>query len=222
MRYLFDDYELNTETQELSYAGQQIPLTPKAYAVLAHLIVNRDRLVSKDELLDEIWPDTYVDDSAVKRNIMAVRRAIGDRSSTREHIVTQRARGYRFVTPVRVWEPQAADASDTATQPPAPTMPTTSQPSSAPTSVPLSLRPAIAEAAERKLVTALYCMVSHTTDASGEMDLDTLHSLMQTVYTYTYEEAQRYGGTVSTLRAKAASSSLALRCLWRTTHSEPR
>ncbi len=70
MRYLFDDYELNTETQELSYAGQQIPLTPKAYAVLAHLIVNRDRLVSKDELLDEIWPDTYVDDSAVKRNIM--------------------------------------------------------------------------------------------------------------------------------------------------------
>ncbi|WP_256872715.1 winged helix-turn-helix domain-containing protein [Candidatus Entotheonella palauensis] len=100
MRYLFGGYELNTETQELSQAGRLIPLTPKAYAVLAHLIANRDRLVSKDELLEEIWPGTYVDDSAVKRNIMAVRRALGSGSNANEHIKTQRARGYRFATSV--------------------------------------------------------------------------------------------------------------------------
>ena len=80
MRYLFGDCELNTQTCELRRAGLPISLTPKAYAVLDYLISHRDRLVSKEELLEQIWPDTYVDDSAVKRNIMAVRRAIGDGS----------------------------------------------------------------------------------------------------------------------------------------------
>ncbi len=184
MQYLFGDYELNTETQELSRDDRLIPLTPKAYAVLAHLIANRDRLVSKDELLDEIWPDTYVDDSAVKRNIMAVRRAIGGGSGANEHIKTQRARGYRFTTPVRVIEPEAEPVFDAAIPVPEPIAISTPPP------------PTVGETAERKLITALYCTVGHATGAHGDMDLDTLHNLMQTVYTCAYEEAQRYGGTV--------------------------
>ena len=195
MRYRFGDYELNTETQELSRAGQLIPLTPKAYAVLAHLIANRDRLVSKDELLDELWPDTYVDDSAVKRNIMAVRRAIGG-SSANEHIKTQRARGYRFATPVQVLEPEAKSILDTAIT--APNLPPPGVPLPAPEPITLSSppHPMAAEAAERKLITALYCTVGHVVGPDGSMDLDTLHHLMQTVYTCAYEEALRYGGTV--------------------------
>ena len=191
MRYLFGDYELNTETQELSQAGRLIPLTPKAYAVLAHLITNRDRLVSRDELLDEIWPDTYVDDSAVKRNIMAVRRAIGGNASANEHIKTQRARGYRFVTPVQVLIPEtkpAFDAPLTAAATPPPVL--------EPIVTPSPPQPPVSEMAERKLITALYCTVGHTAGSDGPLDLDTLHTLMQRVYTCAYEEAQRYGGTV--------------------------
>ncbi len=81
MRYVFDEYELDTQTCELRRAGVPIALTPKAYAVLTYLIEHRDRLVSKEELLEALWPDTYVDDSAVKRNIMAIRRALEDRSN---------------------------------------------------------------------------------------------------------------------------------------------
>ncbi len=196
MRYLFGGYELNTETQELSQAGQLIPLTPKAYAVLSYLIANRDRLISKDELLDEIWPDTYVDDSAVKRNIMAVRRSIGGGSGTDQHIKTQRARGYRFTTPVRVLEVEADPTVDTATLAPA------TPPAPEPTAVPLSPQPTVPEAAERKLITALYCSVGHTAGPDGSLDLDDLNNLMQMIYTCAYEEAQRYGGTVQYLTSE--------------------
>ncbi len=180
MRYRFGDYELNTQTQELSQTGQSISLTPKAYAVLAYMLAHHERLVSKDELLEEIWPDTYVDDSAVKRNIMAVRRAIGDGGT--QHIKTQRGQGYRFTTPVQVLQPEAAPVADLA--PPAPTP-------SAPT-----VEIAVASAGERKLITALYCTVGSPTVQTGGTDLDTLHDLMQTVYGLAHEEAQRYGGTM--------------------------
>ncbi len=189
MRYLFGDYELNTETQELSQAGRLIPLTPKAYAVLAHLITHHERLVSKDELLEEIWPDTYVDDSAVKRNIMAVRRAIGGGPGAAEHIKTQRARGYRFATSVQVLEPEDAPAFDTAALAPDP-------PPLGPVAILSPPQPTAAGAGERKLITALYCTVSRAAGPTEDVDLDILHILMQTVYTCTYEEAQRYGGTV--------------------------
>ena len=84
-----------------------ITLTPKAYAVLDYLICHRDRLVSKEELLEQVWPDTYVDDSAVKRNIMAVRRAIGDGSGAPQPIKTQRGQGYRFVAAIQIHDSQS-------------------------------------------------------------------------------------------------------------------
>jgi DNA-binding winged helix-turn-helix (wHTH) protein len=201
---LFDNYQLNTETQELSQAGRLIPLTPKAYAVLAHLIANRDRLVSKEELLDEIWPETYVDDSAVKRNIMAVRRAIGGGSGPKAHIKTQRARGYRFIATVRVLASGMESTSDTITPSPTQPIPAESLPSPEPVALPPLPQPMTAEAAERKLITALECVVSHTAGTDGNPALETLHDRMQTVYSCTYEEAQRYGGTVQYLTGEGS------------------
>ena len=191
MRYRFgEDYELNTETQELLQGDRLIPLTPKAYAVLAYLLDNRDRLVSKEELLDEIWPETYVDDSAVKRNIMAVRRALGGGSSANAHIKTQRARGYRFASPVQVVTSEAEADVDAAPpfDPPAPPAPPAASPSP-----PISVA---VETAERKLITALYCMAARLAGSDADLELDALHDLMQAVYACVYEEAQRYGGAV--------------------------
>ena len=104
MRYIFDDYELDTQTCELRRAGQSIPLAPKAYAVLLYLVEHRDRLIPKAELLEQVWPDTYVDDSAVKRNILAVRRAIEDRPQAPKRLRTQRGQGYRFTAMVTVYD----------------------------------------------------------------------------------------------------------------------
>lgn len=173
MRYRFGNYELNTQTRELSQDGLPIPLTPKAYAVLAYMLAHHERLVSRDELLEAIWPDTYVDDSAVKRNIMAVRQAIGGGSGGSGHIKTQRGQGYRFITPVEV-----ADETAPVVDPVPPPVP--------------SPPPAGAGAGERKLITALYCTVG----SAAAPDLDTLHDLMQAVYATAHEEVQRYGGTM--------------------------
>ena len=199
MRYRFgDDYELNTETQELSHDGQLIALTPKAYAVLAYLLDNRDRLVSKEELLDAIWPETYVDDSAVKRNIMAVRRALGGGSSANAHIKTQRARGYRFASPVQALTSDAEVNADAALPPAPPEPADLPEPIAQPEPVaPASPPPSVAvESAERKLITALYCMAERPPGADAGLDLDGLHDLMQAVYACVYAEAQRYGGAV--------------------------
>jgi DNA-binding winged helix-turn-helix (wHTH) protein/class 3 adenylate cyclase/tetratricopeptide (TPR) repeat protein len=104
MRYVFDDYELDTQTCELRRAGQSIPLAPKAYVVLLYLVEHRDRLIPKKELLDQVWPDTYVDDSAVKRNILAVRRAIEERPHAPQRLKTQRGQGYRFTAAVTPYD----------------------------------------------------------------------------------------------------------------------
>ncbi|MGE3536873.1 MAG: AAA family ATPase [Candidatus Tectimicrobiota bacterium] len=110
MIYAFGTYELDTQVCELRCAGQPIPLTPKVYHVLAYLIRHHDRLITKDELLEQVWPQSYVDDSAVKRCIMAARRAIDDHPTSPQHIKTMRGQGYRFIAPVTRRPPDSAGA----------------------------------------------------------------------------------------------------------------
>jgi DNA-binding winged helix-turn-helix (wHTH) protein len=74
MSYVFGQYILDTERHELSYAGQPIKLERKAYQVLTHLLQHHERLVTKEELLEQVWPETYVNDSAVRRPTLSVRR----------------------------------------------------------------------------------------------------------------------------------------------------
>lgn len=101
MVYGFDDFTFDTQTCELRRQGALITLAPKVYQVLAYLIAHRDRLVAKDELLEQIWPNTYVDDSSVKHCIMAARRALAERSGTPRYLKTMRGQGYRFIATVR-------------------------------------------------------------------------------------------------------------------------
>lgn len=114
MLFVFDDYELDTQACELRRAGTLVKLAPKVYHVLAYLIQHRDRLISKEDLLEQLWPDTYVDDSAVKRTIMAARRAIGDRSDSPKRIKTLRAQGYRFIASVTAYDHMSSEAKEPA------------------------------------------------------------------------------------------------------------
>lgn len=104
MRYIFGDYTLDTARRELYHLETPIPLEPKAYQVLSYLVQNHDRLVTRDELLEHVWPDVYVDDSAVARRIQALRQSVGDSSITQQVIQTRRGQGYRFVAPVALPE----------------------------------------------------------------------------------------------------------------------
>ncbi|MDY7085054.1 MAG: AAA family ATPase [Actinomycetota bacterium] len=95
--YRFDGFELDPALYELRRAGERIPLEPRGFDVLLHLIANRDRVVSKEELLDSVWGDRFVSEAAVTTVLRNIRVAIGDAGREQRLIRTLYRRGYQFV-----------------------------------------------------------------------------------------------------------------------------
>jgi DNA-binding winged helix-turn-helix (wHTH) protein len=92
----FGEYEVDLDLYELRCAGELVELPPRAFDLLAFLLENRGKVVSKSELMRALWPDTVVTKDSLPHAVMAVRRALG--ASTGTHfIATVRGRGYRFV-----------------------------------------------------------------------------------------------------------------------------
>ena len=80
--------------------GRPVPLTPKAFDVLAALVEQPGRLISKEELLQKVWPDTFVEESNLAYNVFALRKALGDTADNGQYIETVAKRGYRFIATV--------------------------------------------------------------------------------------------------------------------------
>jgi Transcriptional regulatory protein, C terminal len=78
MIFVFDEYELDLDRFELRVRGQARPVEPQVLDVLAALVRHRDRVVSKEELLDEVWHHRFVTESALTSRIKSARRAVGD------------------------------------------------------------------------------------------------------------------------------------------------
>jgi DNA-binding winged helix-turn-helix (wHTH) protein/predicted ATPase len=97
MIHAFDGYELDLARYELRRDGDVVPVEPQVFDVLVYLVEHRDRLVTKEELLDNVWGDRFVSESALTSRIKAARRAIGDDGSRQRLIRTAHGRGYRFV-----------------------------------------------------------------------------------------------------------------------------
>jgi adenylate cyclase len=117
LRYLFEEYALDIGRRELRRATAVVPLTPQEFDLLAYLIHNRDRVVSKDDLIAAIWNDRSVSDSALTTRINAARSAIGDTGKAQRLIRTLPRRGIRFVGAVREeQQPGSLPAADTATK----------------------------------------------------------------------------------------------------------
>src|ERR1044072_9454532 len=102
--YEFGPYQLNVNTRLLKRSGETISLTPKAADILGLLITRAGQLVEKDELLKEIWPDTFVEEANLSQNIFYLRKALGDDRAGPKYIETVTRRGYRFIANVRVVE----------------------------------------------------------------------------------------------------------------------
>lgn len=100
MIYLFADCELDTTLFELRKRGAHVALEPQAYDLLAYLLGHRDRVVTKVELLDQLWADRFVSDGAITHCVMLARKAVGDAGSVQRVIKTIHRRGYRFIAPV--------------------------------------------------------------------------------------------------------------------------
>src|SRR5438093_13296782 len=78
----------------------RVPLTPKAFDVLRYLVEHADRLVTQDEILGALWPETYVNPEVIKKYVLGIRKALGDRRDKPEFIETFPRRGYQFVASV--------------------------------------------------------------------------------------------------------------------------
>src|ERR1700722_18713099 len=99
--YEFGPFRMDPDKQVLLRDGQLVAVTPKAFETLLVLVRRSREVVSKEELLKEIWPDSFVEESNLSQNIFLLRKALGDTAESRQYIVTLPGRGYRFAAPVR-------------------------------------------------------------------------------------------------------------------------
>lgn len=98
--YRFGDCLVDPRRFELRRGGDPVHLEPQVFTLLVHLIEHRDRVVAKTELLDAVWGDRFVSDSALTSRVKSLRRAVGDDGSSQRVVATVHGVGYRFVAEV--------------------------------------------------------------------------------------------------------------------------
>ena len=138
MQFLFTDHTLDTDRRELRRAGEAIDVEPQVLDVLIYLVENRERVVSKDDLIASVWEGRIVSDATMSSRIYAARKALGDTGQGQKLIRTFARKGHRFIGAVRT-QPKDDERAATATGPPSDEHRERSRPTS-----PISDRPAIA------------------------------------------------------------------------------
>ena len=98
--YRFDDFLADPKTWRLTRDGQEIHLDPVVLKLLIYLIANRNRLVTRDELMNTVWGETVISESALTKAVARLRKALNDDSATPRYLETVRTLGYRFVATV--------------------------------------------------------------------------------------------------------------------------
>jgi TolB-like protein/DNA-binding winged helix-turn-helix (wHTH) protein/Flp pilus assembly protein TadD len=111
----FGPFRIDGAQRLLSSSGTLVPLEPKVFDTLFALVEARGRLVSKEELLQRVWPGTFVEEGGLARNVSAIRRVLGEGLGGVSYIETIPKRGYRFVAPVTVVGDETTSQPSTAT-----------------------------------------------------------------------------------------------------------
>src|SRR5436190_6956266 len=97
MIYRFEEFSFDTQRCELRRGGELIPVEPQVYQLLQLLIENRDRLVTRDQIVDQVWNGRFISDAAVSSRIKSARRALSDDGRAQRLIRTLPRLGFRFV-----------------------------------------------------------------------------------------------------------------------------
>jgi DNA-binding winged helix-turn-helix (wHTH) protein len=95
--FRFGDHVLDTERRELRRGAEPVALEPQVFDLFVYLVRNRDRVVSKDDLIDNVWGGRIVSDSALTSRLNAARRAVNDSGAEQRIIRTVQRRGVRFI-----------------------------------------------------------------------------------------------------------------------------
>jgi TolB-like protein/DNA-binding winged helix-turn-helix (wHTH) protein/Tfp pilus assembly protein PilF len=109
--YQFGEFRLDTQNRVLRRGQEIVPLTPKAFEVLLVLLQNSGQVVTKDELMKAVWPDSFVEESNLTQTIFVLRKALGENLDQR-YILTVQGRGYRFAVDVKEISSGGAKATD--------------------------------------------------------------------------------------------------------------
>ncbi|MFQ5477267.1 MAG: AAA family ATPase [Candidatus Binatia bacterium] len=174
---VFGPFQYDEALGELRTKGQRVALEPTPLRLLAYLIEHRNRVVSKEELLTQIWPDATVGDTALSSAISHVRQALGDSGSRQRMIVTLRRRGFRFIAEVD-------ERLVRSTPGPA-----------RPGDHPHRISPPLLEG-ERKQVTTLFADVEGSMELIEGMDPEAAHRIVGPVLRLMTDAVQQYEGHV--------------------------
>ncbi|TPQ30286.1 hypothetical protein C2U70_26980 [Bradyrhizobium guangdongense] len=107
MQFLFGDHRLDTDRRELSRSDAPVAVEPQVFDLVVHLMENRDRVVTKEELIDKIWHGRSVSESTLTSRINAARKAVGDSGANQALIRTIARKGFRFVGDIELRVAQA-------------------------------------------------------------------------------------------------------------------
>jgi class 3 adenylate cyclase len=176
MRYAFADCVLDTDRRELDRAGEVLVLRPKVFQVLTYLIEHRDRVISKEELLEQCWPGRVVSEATLSTCMKHVRVALGDSGSEQKCIKTLHGHGFHFVAPLL--DEESAAAGD------------------GPGAAGDDSLPRVAER-EFKQVSVLACAVSDADRLSENLGPESMDALMRGFFASARVVLSRYGGTVT-------------------------
>lgn len=108
--YQFGPFVLDTLQHALLKEGKPVALTPKTYDTLLVLVQNRGRMLSKDELMNKLWPDSFVEEANLTQQVSMIRKALGDSSGDPRYVHTVPGRGYRFTAAIRDSTEEKADS----------------------------------------------------------------------------------------------------------------
>src|SRR6476660_3043510 len=112
---VFHPFRLDTLNHCLWREEERVTLTPKAFDVLRYLVEHADRLVTQEEILEALWPATYVNPEVVKKYVLGIRKVLGDQPGKPTFVATFPRRGYRFIAPIRD-EADQSNSSATANE----------------------------------------------------------------------------------------------------------
>jgi TolB-like protein/DNA-binding winged helix-turn-helix (wHTH) protein/Flp pilus assembly protein TadD len=117
--YAFADFRLDPQNRVLRRGGATVPMTPKAFDLLLVLVQNAGRIVTKDELMKTVWPDSFVEESNLTQTVFMVRKALGE-TADRRYILTAQGQGYRFLVPVEEATLDGPEGGPAGTEKPVP------------------------------------------------------------------------------------------------------
>ena len=174
----FGPFRVDVALSRLERAGDPITIHPKTFDLLLLLARNQHRVVPKAELMETLWPNTFVEEGNLTQHIYTLRKALGDRPDGKPYVETVARRGYRLAAPVRDL-PDSGGTAATLAQPP---------PSAA---------GAVVLEGERKRATVLHSGIANASDVAERLGSIEMHQLIDRLLLMAQEEVARYGGVIT-------------------------